>query len=141
MPLNYADEKRIDAYIASCSQEELETFREEVARKREEHWKNLGDIIRRSNPRTNPDIRAYILSKLPGATPAPLMDQARTRLMEAQVMQSAEEAGVLQPAIARILDKQPADLLAHWLARGIDPIDVPNIRSLVVKNLLDAEAS
>ena len=141
MPLNPADEKRIDAYLASCTQAELEAFREEVALKREADWKNLGDIIRRSDPRSNPEIRAHILSMLPGfnkeQNPA-VNTRTRRQLMEAQVLESTSPAN-LSATIERVLLRMSAQHKAHWRSRGIDPMTVPGFRRQVIDVLLDQE--
>jgi hypothetical protein len=140
-------ETQVDAYIATCSEEELNAFREMVATKREVHAKFLGPIIRRTNPRTNPDIRAFIAAQLPPSGDAPRLSEADLRLeeernasdlrmqIEREIL-SSTSPDEIRAALDAVMLKMPGSSIDHWAKHGIHPMDVPSVRSKVAALIL-----
>jgi hypothetical protein len=55
----------VDGYIASITDAELQAIREMVALDRDDAYANGGAVIRRSDPRLSPAVRAQIFALLP----------------------------------------------------------------------------
>lgn len=55
----------IDRAIAGMPEQDLLAIQEIVALQHAKVTKQLGDLVRRSNPRTNPIVRSEVFSRLP----------------------------------------------------------------------------